>query len=466
MNSIQIFGVILVLLMIPLIGVFSSSHVKNTEDFEMAGGKGNAGLVSGLMLGAMLGASYTIGTAQLAYSQGISAFWYTLSNSFSCLLLAFVYTKQFRHARAQTLLGVIRLEYGPRIELTVSLLACMATFVSLIAQLIASSAVLPVIFSGITVPLSVTLTAVLMLVYVVFGGAISAGKIGRVKVTLLYVTVLVGTYIVLKETGLRTLWNTLDHNTYFNFFANGISKEVSKALSVILGAATAQVYMHAIMAGLSDKTSQRGLFMSAVLIPPVGLASVLIGMFMRINHPAIENAKDVFPQFVLLYMPDLLAGIVMGTLLLAIIGSGAAATMEISTIVYRDIIGPRTHHLNSSKTALLFTRFCIVSLLAVGCFLSTGLLGDTVLTFTSAAIGLRTASMFVPLMCAMFFSGKIDRHWVFISLIVGTALALLFSLWDVLPIDGLAAGFLGSILCCLFGAVSKKIHVNKIHIIN
>ena len=220
------------------------------------------------------------------------------------------------------------------------------------------------------------------------------------------------------------------------------------------------------MAGLSDKTSQRGLFMSAVLIPPVGLASVLIGMFMRINHPAIENAKDVFPQFVLLYMPDLLAGIVMGTLLLAIIGSGAAATMEISTIVYRDIIGPRTHHLNSSKTALLFTRFCIVSLLAVGCFLSTGLLGDTVLTFTSAAIGLRTASMFVPLMCAMFFSGKIDRHWVFISLIVGTALALLFSLWDVLPIDGLAAGFLGSILCCLFGAVSKKIHVNKIHIIN
>lgn len=455
MSSIQICGVIIVLFMIPLIGVLSGSYVKNSEDFESAGGKGSTGLVSGLMLGAMLGGSYTIGTAQLAYTQGISAFWYTLSNSLFCLLFAFMYIKPFRHPRAPTLLGIIRLEYGSHIELAVSLLVCMSTFVSLIAQLIASSAVLPVIFSGITVPLAVVLTATLMLAYIVFGGAVAAGQIGKVKIVLLYVTVLVGTYIILKETGLRTLWDTLDHNTYFDLFANGVGKEASKALSVILGAVTTQVYMQAVMAGRSDKASHRGVLISAFLVPPVGLVSVLIGMFMRVNHPALENAKDVFPQFILLYMPELLGGIVMGTILLAIIGSGAAATMEISTIVHRDIIAPRTHRFDTPKAALLFKRMCIVFLLAGGCLLSTGVLGDMVLAFSSASIGLRSATMFAPLMGAMFFSGKIDRRWVLVSVIVGTVLALLFSLWNVLPIDGVGAGCLGSTICCLFGAVSQ-----------
>jgi len=455
MSLVQVGGVIIVLLMIPLIGVLSFRHVKNAEDFESAGGKGGAGLVSGMMLGAMLGGSCTIGTAQLAYTQGISAFWYTLSCSLACLLIAFIYIKRYRHPKAQTLIGIIRSEYGPRIELAISLLVCMSTFVSLLSQLIAASAVLPVIFSGITVPISVALTAALILVYIVFGGVLSAGKIGKIKIILLYVTVLIGTYIILKETDLRTLWDTLDHKTYFNLFANGVGKESSKALSVILGAVTAQVYMQAVMAGRSDKTSYRGELISAFLVPPVGLASVLIGMFMRINHPALENAKDVFPQFVLLYMPDLLGGIVMGTLLLAIIGSGAAATMEISTIVHRDIIGPRTHRFNTPKAALLFTRLCIIFLLVGGCLLSTGILGDMVLSFSSTSIGLRASSMFAPLMCAMFFPGKIDHRWVFISVIIGTVFALLFSLWDILPIDGLGAGFLGSSVCCLLGAVAQ-----------
>ena len=457
MNPLQICGVVMILLTIILIGVWSGRHVKNASDFEFGKGYGNAGFVSGIMMGTLIGGSSTIGTAQLAYTQGISASWYALSCGIACLVIALLYIKPFRHAKVPTLLGIIHREYGSHIELISAILVCFASFVAVIPQLIASSSVLPVIFPGMSVRLSVALTAGLILIYVAFGGALGASLLGRVKIILLYIAVLFGIYIVMKETGLRFLWDSLDHS-YFDLFANGIGKESSKALSVILGVVTSQLYMQAVTSASSDRTARRGELISAFLIPPVGIASALIGMFMRVNHPNLANSKDAFSQFVLLYMPDFLGGIVLATLLLAIVGSSAGSLLNLTTIIHQDIIAPRTKWFDNPKVFLLFTRLCIVCFLTIACLLSTGILGDIVLNFTTAAAGLQAATLFAPLMYAMLFPGKIDHHWVFAAVIVGAGLSVIFSVWNILPIDGLSAGFLGSVLCCACGAVSKKLY--------
>ena len=454
-TPLQLCGVLAVLIMVIGIGIWSGRYIRSGADFEYGDGKSGAGFVSGIIMGTLVGGASTVGTAQLAYTQGISAAWYSISCGLGCLLISFVYVKLFRRAKLPTLLGIIGNEYGSRLELISSILVCLVAFISIIPQLIASTAVLPIIFPGISATLSVAVTAVLILVYIVFGGALGAGLLGRVKVVLLYVAVLTGTFIVLQESSIGELRAGLEP-AFFDLFANGVGKESSHALSIILGIVSAQLYMQAVVSAGTEKAARRGTLISAALIPPVGLASALIGMFMRANHPGLANAKDAFPLFTLLYVPDFLCGVVLATLVLAIVGTSAGALLDLATVMHRDIIAPRTHRFDDSKASLLFTRLCIVFFLVVGCTLSTGILGDTMLTFTTLSSGLRAVTIFPPLMCAMLFPGRLNRRWVFLAVLAGAGASMVFSLWNVLPIDGMGMGLLSSSICCAIGAVIQS----------
>lgn len=50
------------------VGMHSIRKVKNAADFDTGGGKGSVWLVTGLLLGSLIGGQCTIGTAQLAYT--------------------------------------------------------------------------------------------------------------------------------------------------------------------------------------------------------------------------------------------------------------------------------------------------------------------------------------------------------------------------------------------------------------
>lgn len=452
----QLCGVLAVLALVVGIGVWSGRYIKNGADFEYGDSKkSGVGFVSGIIMGTLIGGSSTIGTAQLAYTQGISAAWYSISCGLAFLLFFFVYVRLFRRAKLPTLLGISANEFGSRIELASAILVCFVVFIAIIPQLIASTTVIPVMFPGVGISASVVITAVLILAYIVFGGALGAGLLGRVKVFLLYMAVLAGLFIILKGPGLSGLRAGLDAS-FFDPFQAGVFKESSKAVSIIMGVLSAQLYMQTVVAAKTEKAARRGTLICAVMIPPVGIISALIGMFMRVHHPDLPNAKDAFTQFILLYMPDFFGGIVLATLLLTIVGASAGCLLDLATIIHRDLVSPRTHRYDDPKKALLLNRLTIIGFLAAACLLSTGLLGDAVLFFTTVSNGLRASVLFAPLMCAMLLPGKVDHRWAFASVFVGAALCMVFSLWSVLPVDGSGAGVLGSAACCAIGMVVQS----------
>lgn len=451
MNLVQFCGAAGVLLLIVIIGVASGCRVKNSADFESGGGKAGHGAVAGMILGTVVGGSCTIGTAQLAYHNGLSAWWYTIGCGLACLMMGLLYVKPFRRAGASTLPGIIRREYGEKVAMATSLLAGFAALIGLVAQVISASAVVPFIVPGLSVTGSVAVAVVLMMAYVIFGGALGAGEVGRVKTVLLYAAVLGGVLLVLRKAGAWTLWQELDHSVYFDLFARGVGEESSKALSVVLGIAAGPTYVHAIQMARTDAVARRSELISALLVPPIGLGSALIGMFMRVHHPGLENAKNAFPEFVLTYMPDLVSGIVMGTLLLGILGSGAGIAMATGISINRDILQPLLRIPQESRGSLRMSRICIgILLIAAGC-LSTGILGDTIQIFSILAAGFRATVMFVPLTCACLLPGKISPKWMLAAVLAGPAVSLIFSVWSVLPVDSMALGIIAGVVCCMAG---------------
>lgn len=456
LSGMTLAGIVGTLLLIVGVSLYSGSKVKNAADFASGGGKAGSFVVAGAIMGTLVGGSSTIGTAQLAYNYGMSAWWFTLGGGIACLILGLAYVKPMRATGSTTVVGMLAREYGKNVGMAASVLSSIGIFINIISQLLAATAVISIVFPNMSILIAVVIAAILMALYVIFGGVLGAGLVGIVKLILLYISVITGGVLVLTLSGgFGSLVETLDRARYLNLFARGVGIDGGACLSLILGVLSTQSYAQALLAGKSDRAAQKGAFISAAMIPPIGVGGILIGLFMRVNHPELANAKLAFPQFVTQYMPDLLGGIVLATLLIAVVGTGAGLSLGISTVINNDIVKKLTRKFDDPKKNLVFTRVLIVAALACACLFSTGALGDTILNFSFMSMGLRGAVIFVPLCCALWLPGRLRSCWAMASVIVGPVLTLVFGMVDALPFDSLFIGVAAAILCCSIGVLTN-----------
>ena len=446
-------GIVLVLGIIIFASIWSGRRVRSAADFS-TGGRSSSPLVAGAIMGTLVGGSSTVGTAQLAYTCGMSAWWFTLGAGLGCLVLALAYVKPFRNSGCTTLVGIVGREYGRTADMLASGLSSLGMFINIISQLLSAVAVIAVIFPALGQWPALLGAALLMTAYVVFGGVLSASLVGMIKLILLYAAVTAGAWLSLHLSGgFAPLNAQLDPAQSWNLFYRGIGQDAGAGLSLILGVITTQSYAQAIFSGRSDKAARKGALISAIMIPPIGIAGILIGLFMRVNYPELP-ARLAFPQFVIDFMPALPAGMVMATLLIAVVGTGAGLALGISSIASKDIL-PNLPWKWGKKAAasLTFNRCCIMAVLLLACCLSTGALGDVILNFAFMSMGLRGAVIFVPLSCAIWLPGRIAKGWMTAAIVAGPLLTLICGLIPAITIDPLFPGILASALLAAVGLV-------------
>lgn len=449
-------GAMLALALIFGVSIFSGRRIRSGAEFDSGSGRAGSAVVAGAIMGTLVGGSSTVGTAQLAYHYGLSAWWFTLGGGIACAVLALLYVVPLRRSGCTTIVGIIAREYGKPVGIAASLLSSVGAFISFLSQLIAASAVIAIVFPGLPAIWAIAASAVLMAAYVIFGGVLGTGMTGIVKLVLLYVTVIAGGGMALVLSGgIGSLWNALDHATYFNLFARGIGTDAGAGLSLLLGVLTTQSYAQPILAGSSDRAARRGALLSAVLTPPIGIGGILIGLYMRANVPELASAKLAFPQFILDHLPALPAGLILATLLITVIGTGAGLSLGISTVINRDIIQNLTKRFTAPRANLRFSRFLILLVLALACGVCACPIGDMMLEFSFMSMGLRGAVLMVPLAAALWLPGRLDSRWVMAAVIASPAVVLVFGLWGILPFDPLFAGVAASALLCTLGLRRK-----------
>lgn len=498
----HLIGILLVLALIVGIGIYSGRKVTDASDFTSGGGKAGPWLVAGTIMGTLVSGQATVGTAQLAYSFGMSAWWFTLGSGVGCLVLDLGYVKRMRHSGADTLVGVISNEYGDRSGYLASVLSSIGIFVSVIAQMLSATALLTTILPISMLAASI-ISAAIMAVYVIFGGVWGAGIGGVVKLLLLYIAAIMGGIIVLFVTGgpdglmqlvrsalvgtslgevndIQTAEDILPR--FGSLLARGPLNDLGSGLSLVLGVLSTQTYASAIWSAKSDKAARQGALFSACLIPPIGIACILVGLFMRgqcitadeaaaltaigqaVPSGLIEIATtaQVFPTFVLHYMPSLFGGIVLGTLLITIVGGGAGLSLGVATIVVNDIAGHLTHRLDAPKRKLVVTRLVIVLVLAVSAAVATLVPSAVINDFGYLSMGLRGAVIFVPISAALFFPGRVGTRWVVAAILAGPVAVIAGSMAGV-PFDPLFLGMLVSLVLVLLGGSMRKISQISAH---
>lgn len=285
--------------------------------------------------------------------------------------------------------------------------------------------------------------------------------VGTLKLLLLYAAMIGSGALVLQMTGGVGGFTDMVHGIdnpegvhFFSLFARGIGVDVGAGVSLLLGVLTTQTYAQAVLWSKSDRAARTGALISTVMIPPIGIGGILVGLFMRATHPGIV-AKTALTSFVMEYMPPVISGIVLGTLFIAVVGTGAGLALGISFIINEDIVNRLTRKFDGAEKQRLLGKTWIVLTLLLACVLSCGSLGDAILSFGFMSMGLRAAAVFAPLCAALFFPGRVDSRWAVASIIVGPVAVLIGSFMN-LPFDPLFIGIAMGILMILVGALVKK----------
>jgi SSS family solute:Na+ symporter len=333
---------------------------------------------------------------------------------------------------------------------------------------------------GLPTAAALAVGATLIAALVFFGGIRSAGSGGIIKLILLYISSLaagiavwhighgltgihesIATFYASPQlAAMNDIGGAEDiHRRYGTFLARGPLKDLGGCLSLTLGVVCTQTYAQAVWSAATTRKAQRGAVYCAALIPLIGAACTLVGIYMRGHYVTaaeaaalqaagerlpdgigvIENSLQAFPSFIIGHLPPWLGGIALGTLLINILGCGSGLVLGASTIVMRDVV---------HRDSLRGLRLAIVALLALGVVAAHFMQGAFINDLGFLSLGLRAAALLLPLSFALWLPGRFTANAVIASMIAGTAAMLAAGLLH-LPADPMYYGLAASALVLL-----------------
>lgn len=499
-TPIHIIGILLTVGLLLWVSIRSGRKIKDAKAF-MTGGKSGSWMVCGAILGTLVGGQSTIGTAQLAFSFGLSAWWFTIGAALGGLVLALFYAGPLRRSGCTTLLEIVSREYGRKAETVGSTLFLIGIFISIMAQVLSSSAMITSLFH---IPLvwAAIVSALLIMVFVLFGGIQSAGAGGVVKLVLLYIScIAAGAMVWALGNGPSGIIHDIEniytssqlgringltniesiHHRYGNPVARGPLKDIGGCLSLILGVVSTQTYAQGIWSGATTAKARRGGLYCAFLIPILGAACTLIGMYMRGHYvtsaelaamktagealPAgvgvIQTSLEAFPAFVLNHMPAWLGGIALGAMLVNIMGCGSGLSLGAATILVRDVLPtvtrqPKVEPTGRKGSQLMQTRLAIVGTLSLAATVALSIKGTFINDLGFLSLGLRAVALLWPLSFALFLPGKFKSQTIVPAMVAGTAvmLAAKFMAW---PADPVYYGLAISLAVIVIPSIAGKV---------
>ena len=196
-------------------GFYVSRSVRSSAGYSVAGRSAGASLVAGSIAGTVVGGGATVGTAQLAYSFGLSAWWFTLGSG-----IAFILAKRLRNTTLETIPQYLELYYGKKAETLSSIISSISILLSAVASSLPGIEIISALF-GLTPFLSALLLMALVIAYTFFGGMKSAAVSGILKMVIIWISLFISgaiAFLLLQENNtpfiFRHRWRTLHTDLY------------------------------------------------------------------------------------------------------------------------------------------------------------------------------------------------------------------------------------------------------------
>ena len=454
LTSTHFFSLIITLLVTMLPGILAARQVKSAEDYNVGGRSAGAGMVAGTIIGTIVGGAATVGTAQLGFKLGLTAWWFTLGSGIALMLMAIFYSVPLRRSGLTTIAEFLVTNYGKPAGWLATLSACAGIFFSIVASTLTALHLVAGIFNvSLTLAAGVIILVTAALVF--FGGLSSSGMAGIFKIMLIFASIFVGGFLAYSDMGgYAGMRAVLPEQPWFSLFGRGVGDGLFSLGAMIVGVISTQTYVQAIFSAKNGKAAAAGCLSAALVVIPVGLPSVMIGMFMHAQHPEI-NSIDALPLYLATYLPEWLGGIGLAAVLLSALGSIAGLALGVGTMISRDVVTKVWTGL-TTQGQLWASRLSVLAVSVAAMVFVFLHLDSSVLEWNYLSMALRGSGIFLPLTFCIFFPGRVRASMGVAAMGAGIFAALFWQHISSIEVNSLLPALCYNLFFLVIGLIWRE----------
>jgi SSS family solute:Na+ symporter len=388
------------------IGIWIARRVRGSADFFVAGRSLNAPLIFATFLAANVGAGATIGTAGLAYRDGLSAWWWNGAAAIGSIGLAlFVGPRIWRIAAEHQLYTAgdyLELRYDRSVRGIIAILTWVGTLALFAGQLIAGAAILAVV-GHIPRELGIIASASVVTIYFVAGGLLSSAWVNAVELAVKLFGFMLATTIVLASIGgVGALAASPAAPPRFMdlAYSSGPASGWTFLMLLVPAFIVSPGLLQKAYGASSERAVRIGVGTQALAQGAFAFIPVLLGMVARITHPGILDSNQVLPTVIVEQLPPWISALALAAVYSAEVSTCDAVLFMLSTSLSKDLY---KRFLRPQATDAQLLRVARLAALAGG-------IGGVILAFRlQTVIGalrifytLLGVSLFVPVMGGLY----------------------------------------------------------------
>ena len=449
LSVIHLVGLLVSLALAVSVSIWAGRSVKTADDYSVGGRSAGVLMIVGSVLGIIVGGTTIAGSAQAAFVTGFSAWTFTLGLSAGLFLMTFGYIQRVRRYHVTTVPEILVIHYGKYAGVVSSVASIIGLFFSLISNMLITIYIFMLVFeipALYTLPLIIISLGLLMYA----GGINAAGMAGLLKLLLIMISVWVAGGLAFSDMGyLRGMHVLFPNPDSMTVLLGSKTEIVGGVISLAVGILAAQTYAQLVFSAASTRAAIIGVFIAACITVPIGLPCIMVGMFMRVNHPDIAPAMAL-PLYMLKYLPEWLGGVGIAAILLSCFGSIGGTVLGMSTIFANDIYKRIRQH-TDTKSLLRANRLSLMTFITMASAFSYLNMDSLMFFWNYLSMNLRGSGIFFPYMFALFVSRRVKRSYGVAAMLISTLVALGLSTVYMSMTHTLFPAMLVGLFICIMG---------------
>ncbi|MBK5262197.1 MAG: sodium:solute symporter [Peptostreptococcaceae bacterium] len=377
-------------------GFVAMKKAKSKDDYLVAGRMLPLPMFTACMAAVVIGGGCTLGGAELAYKNGISAIWLGIMYALGVGLLGFFMSTKMANMRILSTNEGVGLFYGKQARLVSALVTLIYIFMIAVLQVVGMGSIIHALL-GWSIQVSMVAGGSIVLVYLFVGGMWAVAFTDIIQFVIMTVGVLIlGPYFALHAAGgVDGLTSTLPAS-YFDMTALGWPRITAYILLLVPGFMVGQDIWQKAFTAKNPKVAKKGIMLASGYILLYAVGTVIFGICLYAVNPGLTDTKLAFAVAAITFMPPGVKGLVLAAALAAIMSTANGGILGSSTVIYNDII---CRYIKvPEKNEIWVNRFLAAGVTVLTVIVALWL--QSVLVALDVAYAYLSGCVFVPLVAA------------------------------------------------------------------
>ena len=417
--------IILYALILVALGAFIGRKAKSASDFFVAGRNFNSGLLFTTLIAANLGAGSTVGVTALAYTHGLSAWWWIGSAGIGSMILAFIVgPKIWRISREKnfyTLSDYLDSRYSKFFSGILSVMMSVGTLALFAGQLLGIAWILEVA-ADVPKVHGVIAGAIVTTLYFSAGGLLSSAIVNIVEVAVILIGFVIALpYALNYAGGIESIKASVNSESYFDFYGMGSSAIIGYIVMLVPSFFISPGLIGKVFAAKNERAIKIGTAMNGIVQLVFAVIPVIIGMCAYSCFPNLSRADLALPTAMKEMMPFFAASIALAAIFAAEVSTADTVLYMLAgslvNDLYRRFINPDI----SDKKLLWSSRITSLFCGLVGVFLALRL--ESIISALTIFYSLMSVSLAAPLIFGLF-TKRASNFGAILSAVLGVSLTV------------------------------------------